>query len=201
MSPSRSFAPTALFALAVLLLSGLAVPAQTRPGQSAPAKPGPKPAAAAPSPGGEGQPTLLGQYGEWNAYAATSAGRKVCFALGKPTSSQTNPPNRPRDQAYLFVSTRPADNVRNEISVVIGYPFKPNYEATADIGGAKFAMRTENDGAWLKNLADESRMIETMRKSSDLVVKGQSGKGTETTDRFSLKGLAQAIDRVNQECK
>lgn len=149
----------------------------------------------------DGQPTVLGQYGEWGAYTGVNSGRKVCFALGKPTSSQTNPPNRPRDPAYLFVSTRPAENVRNEISVIIGYPFKANFEATAEIGGATFAMSTQNDGAWLKNVADEGRMIDAMRRSGDLVIKGMSARGTETTDRFSLKGLAQAIDRATQECR
>lgn len=149
----------------------------------------------------DGQPTVLGQYGDWGAYTGMNGGRKVCFALGKPASSQTNPPNRPRDPVHLFVSTRPAENVRNEISIIIGYPFKSNFEATADIGGAKFAMQTQNDGAWLKNVADDARMLDSMRRGSDLVIKGMSAKGTETTDRFSLKGLAQAIDRANQECR
>jgi hypothetical protein len=149
----------------------------------------------------DGQPTVLGQYGEWGAYTGMNGGRKVCFALGKPNSSQTNPPNRPRDPAFLFVSTRPADSIRNEISIIIGFPFKPNFEATAEIGGATFVMATQNDGAWLKNAADEGRMLDAMRRSGDLVIKGMSAKGTETTDRFSLKGVAQAIDRANQECR
>jgi invasion protein IalB len=62
-------------------------------------------------------------------------------------------------------------------------------------------MQTQNDGAWLKNVADDARMLDTMRKGGDLVIKGMSGRGTETTDRFSLKGLAQAVDRANQECR
>ena len=33
------------------------------------------------------------------------------------------------------------------------------------------------------------------------MIKGDSGKGTKTTDTFSLKGIAQALDRVGQECK
>jgi invasion protein IalB len=154
-----------------------------------------------PAPGGEGQPTMLGQYGDWGAYTGMSGGKKVCFALGKPASSQTNPANRPRDPAYMFVSTRPADSVRNEVSVIIGYPFKPDSEASAEVDTARFAMSTKNDNAWIKNDADESRLIEAMRKGANLIVKGTSGRGTETTDRYSLKGIAQAIDRVNQECR
>ena len=147
------------------------------------------------------QPTLLGQYGDWSTYTAMPGGKKVCFALAKPKSSQTNPPGRPRDPAYLFISTRPSENVRNEVSVIIGYPFKPSSDATAEIGPAKFAMYTQNDGAWIKNVAEEARLIDAMRKGSDVTIKGVSGRGTQTTDQFSLKGLSQALDRAEQECK
>jgi hypothetical protein len=147
------------------------------------------------------QPSLLGQYGDWGAYMGVSGGRKVCFALARPASSQTIPPNRPRDPSYMFVSTRPTENVRNEVSVVIGYPFKPETDAGLEVGPAKFAMHTQGDGAWLKNPAEEGRMVDAMRKGVDLVVKGTSGRGTQSTDRYTLKGLAQALDRVNQECR
>jgi len=62
-------------------------------------------------------------------------------------------------------------------------------------------MYTQNDGAWIKNVAEEARMVDAMRKGSDLVIKGMSGRGTQTTDTYSLKGLAQALDRIAQECK
>ena len=144
---------------------------------------------------------VLGQYGDWGAYSAAPGGKKVCFALAKPTQSSTVPPNRPRDPAYLFVSTRPAEKVKEEISVIIGYPFKSNSDATIEIGATNFALYTQNDGAWIKNAAEEARMLEAMRKGQDLTVKGESGRGTKTTDVFSLKGIAQALDRAAQECK
>jgi len=147
------------------------------------------------------QPTLLGQYADWGAYTATPGGKKVCFALAKPKSSQTNPPGRPRDPAYIFISNRPAENVRHEFSVIIGYPFKPSTDATLEIGAAKFAMSTQNDGAWVKNVAEETRVLEAMRKGADLTLKGTSGRGTQTTDQFSLKGLSEALARAEQECK
>src|SRR4051794_11847098 len=157
-----------------------------------------KPAAAV---AGGAEPTLIGQYGTWGAYTATPNGKKVCFALAKPASSKTNPPNRPRDPAYAFVSTRPAEKVSNEVSVMIGYMLKPGSESTLEVGGASYAMYTQGDGLWIKNAAEEERMVEAMRKASDVVVKGVSAKGTETTDTFSLKGLAQALDRLAQDCK
>jgi invasion protein IalB len=147
------------------------------------------------------QPTLLGNYVDWGAYSATPGGKKVCFALSKPKVSQTNPPGRKRDPAYLFVSTRPAENVRNEVSVIIGYPFKESSDATAEIGSAKFAMYTQKDGAWIKNMGEEARMLEAMRKGSDITVKGTSARGTTSSDQFSLKGLAEALARADQACK
>ncbi|SFJ50708.1 invasion associated locus B family protein [Bradyrhizobium sp. cf659] len=165
------------------------------------AKPESKPVTPPPGVAGGAEPTLIGQFGTWGAYSATPNGKKVCFALAKPSSSKTNPPNRPRDPAYAFVSTRPAEKVNNEISVMIGYALKPGSESSAEVGGAAFAMYTQGDGLWIKNAAEEERMVEAMRKSADLVVKGVSAKGTETTDTFSLKGLAQALDRIAQDCR
>ena len=218
----RSFSP--ILAVALLLTSSAvmgqqqpakpaapaaprpAAPVQAAPKAAAPAQAAPKPAApaqAAPKPAatpGSTQPTLLGQYGDWGAYTASPGGKKVCFALAKPSASTTLPPNRPRDPAFLFVSTRPAEKVKEEVSVIIGYPFKPNSDASAEIGTANFAMYTQADGAWIKNAAEEARMVDAMRKGSDLVVKGESGRGTKTTDSFSLKGIDQALRRVAQEC-
>jgi hypothetical protein len=163
---------------------------------AAPAKP-----AAAPAALGGAEPSLVGQFGTWGAYTATPNGKKVCFALAKPASSKTNPPNRPRDAAYAFISTRPAEKVANEVSIMIGYQLKPGSEGTVEIGGARFAMYSQGDGLWIKNAAEEDRMVEALRKGADATVKGVSVKGTETIDVFPLKGLAQALDKLAQECR
>jgi Invasion associated locus B (IalB) protein len=196
--------------VASALMCGVSISAQaqsaspkaaTKPAP-APAKPDTRPAAApAAAVAGGAEPTLLGQFGTWGAYAATPNGKKVCFALAKPSSSKTNPPNRPRDPAYAFVSTRPAEKVNNEVSIMIGYALKPGSESTLEVGGASYAMYTQGNGLWIKNAAEEERMVDAMRKSADVVVKGVSAKGTETTDTFSLKGLAQALDRLAQDCR
>jgi hypothetical protein len=190
---------TALIAAALLCAAASHALAQaTSKGAAKPAAAKPEAAAAA---AGGSEPTLIGQFGTWGAYSATPNGKKVCFVLAKPSSSKTNPPNRPRDPAYAFISTRPAEKVANEVSIMIGYVLKPGSESTLEVGGASYAMYTQGDGLWIKNAAEEERMVDAMRKAADVTVKGVSSKGTETVDVFSLKGLSQALDRVAQDCR
>jgi invasion protein IalB len=192
--------------LAVPALPFLAVPALAQQPESAGAtapenhptrsRAKPKPAATP-----EAKPTLLGQYAAWGAYTASPAGKKICFAIAQPTSTETKPPNRPRNPPYVFITTRPADKVINEVSVAIGYPLKPGSEANVEVGSTTFALYTQGDGAWIKNTAEEAHMVDVMRQGDTAVVKGESSRGTQSTDTYSLKGLSQALDRVSQECQ
>ena len=156
---------------------------------------------AQPKPSPTDQATLLGQFGDWGAYKASPSGKTVCFALSKPTTAVTEPAGRPRDASYAFVSTRPAEKVKNEVSVIVGYPQKAGLEATATVGSASYVMYTQNDGAWVKNAAEEAQMVDAMKKGADLVVKSESARGTKTIDTYSLKGLGEALDKVAAECK
>jgi hypothetical protein len=199
--------------LALAIAAALAVPAGAQqpaePGAAAPARPAPKRPPrpkprdneATPAPlARAANPTLLGQFGDWGAYTATPGGKKVCFAIAKPTSAETKPPDRPRNQPYMFISTRPSDKVTNEVSVVVGYPFRTSSEASAEVGSTTFALYTQGDGAWIKNAAEETHMVDVMRQGENAVVKGMSSHGTQSTDTYALKGLSEALDRVAQEC-
>lgn len=147
------------------------------------------------------QAVLLGQFGDWGAYTASPGGKKVCFALSKPTTAATEPAGRNRDASYAFISTRPAEKVKNEVSAIVGYPQKPSVDASATVGSATYVMYTQNDGAWVKNAAEETQMVEAMRKGADLVVKSESARGTKSIDTYSLRGIAEALDKVAAECK
>jgi invasion protein IalB len=147
------------------------------------------------------QAVLLGQFGDWGAYTASPGGKKVCFALSKPTQAATDPAGRNRDPSYAFISTRPAEKVKNEVSVIVGYPQKAGHDASATVGSASYVMYTQNDGAWVKNAAEESQLVEAMRKGADMVVKSESSRGTKSIDTYSLKGVGEALDKVAAECK
>ena len=196
--------PAILMLTTAAVVFGTAAYAQTQPAKPA------KPAAAKPAhavakkpakPDPTEQAVLLGQFGDWGAYQASPGGKKVCFALAKPSKAETEPVGRKRDQSYAFVSTRPSEKVKNEVSMIVGYPQKPSVDATATVGSASYVMYTQNDGAWVKNAAEEAQMVNDMRKGTDLVVKSMSAHGTKTTDTYALKGLEQALDKVAEECK
>jgi hypothetical protein len=211
----RSIFGLPLLLIATLALAPLAEAQQTAPAAPAAApkpkrQPKPKPEqkpeqkpdqAAAPAAVEGAQPALLGMFGDWGAYTASPGGKKICFALAKPSKSETTPPGRQRDPAFLFVSTRPAEKVKDEVSLIIGYGFKPNTDAALELAGASYAMYTQNDGAWIKNAAEEPKLVDAMRKGGDVTIKGTSARGTGTVDVFTLKGLAQALDKVGEECR
>jgi hypothetical protein len=174
------------------LIVAMACPANAQAAKKKSAEP-----KAAAEPAGSG-PKLVSQYGDWGVYVSETKA-KICYALGEPKDRK--PAGLTRDKAYFFISDRPSENVHSEASIVVGFPMKDGSDATLDVGGMKFLFDIKNDGAWLKNAAEEGKLIEALRKGRDFTVKSTSTRGHVTTDHYSLSGISQALDRVARECK
>ena len=147
---------------------------------------------------GDGKPVLLDTFHDWGAYMARGK-EKTCYALASP--KERVPSTLKRDQAYVFISSRPSENVRNEVSIIMGFPLKDNGEAKAEIGSATYELIGKGTNAWIKNAAKEPQLVEDLKKGSKLTVKAASNKGGQTTDSYSLAGLSQALERVQKECQ
>ena len=145
------------------------------------------------------KPTLVGTFGDWGAYEAQGAKSKICYALAQP--KERTPAALKRDQAYIFISSRPGEGVRNEVSVIMGLPLKEGSgDAKAEVGTTTFDLVTKGQNAWMKNAAQEGQLIDVMKKHGRLVVKAPGAKGALATDSYSLSGLGQALDRVAKDC-
>jgi hypothetical protein len=144
------------------------------------------------------QPVLLANYGDWGAFLAQTGKDKTCYALASPKDRL--PAGLQRDPAYVFISNRPAENVRNEISIIMGFPMKDGSAGRAEVGSAGFELVAKGPNAWVKNPAEEAQFIDVMKKSAKLVIKASSIKGNATTDSYSLTGFSQALERVLKEC-
>ncbi len=146
----------------------------------------------------QGAQQLLGQFTDWAAYSATAGNGKVCFVISQPKSRA--PEGLNRDPAYFFISHRPTERVRNEVSVQIGFPLRAGSTMDLAVGSNTFSLVTQDQRGW-SNGQDNSRIVEAMRGGSDMAVKGTSGRGNVTTDTYSLKGISAALDRINTECR
>jgi hypothetical protein len=177
-----------------------AAPAKPAAGQPKPAAPGQgaKPAASAAAPGG-GQANLLQSYGDWGVYATPAGRARVCYALAQPKTR--TPSNLKEVPGYLFVATRPSENVRNEISLIMNFDLKETAEHQAVLGRDQFTLVAKGKNLWVKNPAEERRVVEAMKRAGELTVKGTSAKNNATADKYSLKGFGDALDRVQKECR
>lgn len=143
-------------------------------------------------------PKLVEGFKDWAAYSVDGANGKVCYVASQPKDQQ--PAGVNRDPVFFMISHWQSRGVRNEASVIIGYPFAENSTVTTDIDGASFTMFTKGDGAWMENTSEESRLVEAMKAGSKMVVRGTSRRGTNTVDTYSLSGITAAINKIAAIC-
>lgn len=143
-----------------------------------------------------GTPALIAQFGDWGVYVNKTA--KICFALTQPIERQ--PANVKRDPAYFFITTRPSDKLVNEISIVTGMTLKEDAEIAVVANGSSFPMYVKGRGLWIKDTAHEPKLLAALQKDKELTLKLTPAKGAATTDRYSLTGLSQALERAAKEC-
>jgi hypothetical protein len=169
-----------------------------KPAKPAAGKPGQKPEPTKPAEGG-GKPALVASSGEWGAYTAGAGKAKTCYALAKPKDRA--PASLKRDPGYLFISNRPGESVKNEVSFVMGFEVKTGSAPKAEIGSTNFELVAKGSNLWVKNPAEEPQFIEALRKGQKLVVKAQSKKGNPSTDSYLLAGMGQMLDRASKDCQ
>lgn len=185
------------FAAAAPLFGTGSAGAKVKPKAPAPMHKAEPPAGAAEDSKGAGKPAQLASYGDWNVFLAHTEKSKTCYALATPKDRA--PAGLNRDPAYVFISNRPGENVRGEVSIIVGFPVKED-GARVEISGSSFALVVKGANAWIKNQAEEPKFVDALKKGAKLTIKAASLKGNVTTDTYSLSGLSQALERVEKEC-
>ena len=140
----------------------------------------------------------IGKFKDWESFVLTQDGNKICFAQSIPVLRA--PKKLKRDPSRLFVSFRPAENIKNEISVTNGYEFKLKTPVSAKSGKKAFDLFSKGRFAWLSNPEDEAKIIATMKKASRLMIIGNSNKGEQSTDHYSMMGFTKAYSVTKKSC-
>ena len=147
---------------------------------------------------GEDNLKSVGKFKDWESFVLLKEGNKVCFAQSIPVVRA--PKKLKREPSRLFVSFRPAENIKNEISVTNGYEFKLKSAVTAKSGKKKYDLFSKGKFAWVADSEDETKLISTMKKASRLMIIGNSIEGAETTDHYSMMGFTKAYNSAKKSC-
>lgn len=149
------------------------------------------------APAAAADPRHLGTFKDWNAFVFEEKGQKVCYISSQPKKTE---PKAKRGDIYTLVTHRPAEKALDVVSVIVGYPFRKGSEAEVDIDGKDFKLFTDGETAWARDADGDRAVTSAMRDGKQMVVKGVSSRGTKTTDTYSLTGVTQAYDAINEAC-
>ncbi len=140
----------------------------------------------------------IGKFKDWESFVLTQDGSKVCYAQSIPVVRA--PKKLKREPSRLFVSFRPAENIKNEVSVTNGYEFKIKSPVTAKSGKKSYDLFSKGKFAWVVDGKDEVKLIITMKKASRLMIIGNTTKGDQTTDHYSMMGFTKAYNSAKKSC-
>ena len=140
----------------------------------------------------------LGKFKDWESFVLAKDGNKICFAQSIPVVRA--PKKIKRDPSRLFVSFRPNENIKNEISVTNGYEFKPKAPVAAKSGKKSYDLFSKGRFAWVVDNKDEAKLIVTMKRASRLMIIGNTNKGDQTTDHYSMMGFTKAYNTAKKSC-
>jgi hypothetical protein len=142
-------------------------------------------------------PRSTGKYKNWQSFTAETDEGKICFAETLPTKRA--PAAVKRGKSKLFVTFRPSENIKNEISITSGHAYKAS-TVTAKSGKRSYSFFSKENFAWILDDQEERKFIQLIKKATDVIVKARTVKGAETTDHYSMMGFTKAYNTAKKSC-
>ncbi len=137
---------------------------------------------------------------DWSVFV--EADPKECWGVSAPKEVVNTRDGRVvaarRGDILLFITYR--DGVTGEVSFTGGYPFADGSTVTMEIGDASFQLFTDGEWAWPATEGDDDKIVTAMKRGTDAVLSGRSGRGTQTRDTFSLLGFTAAVEEAARRC-
>ena len=142
-------------------------------------------------------PKSTGKYKNWESFTAQTDKGKICFAQTIPTKRA--PASIKREKSKLFVTFRPSENIKDEVSMTSGHDYKSS-TVTASSGKKRYSFFSQKNFAWLLDDQEERGFIKTMKRATNVIVKARTTKGAETTDHYSMMGFTKAYNTAKKSC-
>ena len=140
----------------------------------------------------------IGKFKDWETMVLVKDTGVVCFAQSKPVLQA---PKTSKRDARLFVSFRPNEKIKDEVSITPGYEFNKQNSITAKSGKNKYNFDiAQQNFAWIADNKIEKKMIRTMKKGSRIMISGYNSSGSQTIDHYSLLGFTKAYNEAKKSC-
>ena len=101
-------------------------------------------------------PRSTGKYKNWESFTVETDKGKICFAQTIPTKRA--PAAIKREQSKLFVTFRPSESIKDEVSLTSGHDYKSS-TVTASSGKKKYSFFSQKNFAWLLDDQEEKNFI------------------------------------------
>ena len=144
-----------------------------------------------------GTPRSTGKYKNWESFTSETDKGKICFAQTVPTKRA--PASIKRGQSKLFVTFRPSENIKDEVSLTSGHDYKTSTVVAAS-GKKKYSFFSQKNFAWLLDDQEEKNFIKLMKRATNLIIKARTTNGAETTDHYSMMGFTKAYNTAKKTC-
>ena len=121
-----------------------------------------------------------------------------CYIGSLPIKSDL-PETKKRGESYILVY-KIIGSDDNIVQVEAGYKYNLDKNITVRIDNTSFKFYSTEDSsetAWTDN---DEKVVYAMKKGLELVLSGQSSRGTTTNDTYTLKGFTSAINKLNEDC-
>lgn len=127
-----------------------------------------------------------------------------CWSVSAPKETVNTQDGRAvavrRGDILLFVFYRPAAGVKGQLTFTGGYPFADGSTVNLKVGESTFELFSDGEWAWPATAEDDAKIITAMKRGTDAVLTGRSGRGTQTKDTFSLLGFTAAVEDAAKRC-
>ena len=140
----------------------------------------------------------IGKFKDWETFTVTENNNKVCFAQSIPILRA--PKKFERNPSRLFISFRPTENIKDEVSATSGYAFQKEKIVKAKTGKKTYDFFSQEEFAWILDTEEEQRFIKAMKKASRVMIIGRTDKGKQTIDHYSLMGFSKAYNTAKKSC-
>ena len=140
----------------------------------------------------------IASQGKWTAHETDAKSGKVCYLYSLPERKGGDVKNR--GEVHIYVTHRPKEKVRNEVSIAAGYTYKEAANVAVDIDGKKFTLFTRGPMAWARDAAMDTALVRAMSSGKRMIVRGSSSKGGNSTDTYSLAGFGAVYKSIGKAC-